>query len=125
MSPSSSTTTRARPPSPTSRADASSSSARPSTGCKKLCAPPSPKALGYNVLSGADEELFLEFRCETLVRAVMRAHFSNLAAEELPEDETLVSAMIVITSRGASVGLYSPARGLFLEDAEPFDAGEE
>lgn len=71
-----------------------------------------------------DEDLYLDFRCETYVRAVLRAHLATLTPGDLPDDPGLVSALVVFTARGASVGMWSPERGLFKEDAEPFHAGE-
>ncbi len=72
----------------------------------------------------ADEDLYLDFRCETYVRAVLRAHLSAAIAEEITPDEHQLSALIVFTGRGAAVGLWSPKRGLFVEDAEPFSVGD-
>jgi hypothetical protein len=81
-------------------------------------------ALGYEVTSGASEELFLEFRCETLVRAALRAQLHAVGVNDMPSDETRATALVAFSTHGASVGLWSPSRGLFLEDAEPFSAAD-
>lgn len=71
-----------------------------------------------------DEELYLDFKCETLVRAVLRSFLHSASEDEHSTDPRLVSAMVLFTSRGASVGLWSPKRGLIIEDAEPFTTPE-
>lgn len=84
-------------------------------------------ALGFDPARGvaADEEVYLEFRCETLARAALRAQLALLPDGAAPEDERHVAAFFAVTPQGASVGLWSPVRGLLLEDAEPFQTGGE
>jgi hypothetical protein len=84
-------------------------------------------ALGFDpsAAGARDEEVYLEFRCETTARAVLRAQLASLPAGAVPSDEREVTALVAVTASGACVGLYSPVRGLFLEDAEPFQTGGE
>ncbi len=94
------------------------------------------EALGFNVneMAAAEQEISLDFRCETLVRAALRAHQYNASLADGDSEEEAdstgegdkattsepVTALIAITAHGASIGLWSPARGLFVEAGEPF-----